>query len=60
VFVFKVLGAIAFLIIWFGFVGPSCVSAPSDALVVGWYLFTAIMTAVSIKISIRKIKGAQK
>ncbi len=48
--VFKVLGAIVFLLAWFGFVGPACVSATSDVLVVGWFLSTAAGAAVALKI----------
>lgn len=57
---FKILGVIGFLLAWFGFIGPACVSASSDALVVGWYSSTAILAVVSVKIIIRKIKGDTK
>lgn len=57
---FKVLGIVGFLLAWFGFIGPACVSAPSDAMVIGWYFATAILAVVSLKIVVRKIKGAKK
>jgi len=54
---FKVLGLVCFIILWFGFVGPWMVSAPDDILVGGWFLSTAILGIFGIKFVINKLKG---
>lgn len=57
---YKSLAVVCFLFFWFGFVGPWAVSAASDALVVGWYISTAIMVVATIKYAWRKYQGDKK
>lgn len=55
---FKLLGASALiltLVLWFGFLGPWCVSAPAWELVASWIITTIIIVLIGISILAQKL-----
>ena len=54
---YKVISLIIALVIWFGFVGPYCVSSKANELVIGWYAVTIILAPVFVKTVYNIIKN---
>ena len=45
----KLAALLGFLIFWFGFAGPACISAPSTELVLGWILCSVALFIAAVE-----------
>lgn len=58
--IWEIVGIVVFLCIWFGFVGPYCISAPVTVLVIGWVAITLVLFVVALIKTIKFIKKTIK
>ena len=58
--VLKSMLMLAFFVVWFGFVGPYCISVSFTPLVIGWFALTFFGGAVVIDLLIKKFKIREK
>jgi len=54
---YKISALLVALVMWFGFIGPYCVSSKSNELVLGWYGVTILLFPVVIATGIKMFKS---
>ena len=54
---YKISTLLVALVMWFGFIGPYCVSSKSNELVLGWYGVTILLFPVVIATGIKMFKS---
>ena len=56
----KLAALLGFLIFWFGFAGPVCISAPSTELVLGWVLCSVALFIAAVEYLRKRFTNKKK